>query len=87
MVGSANDPKAPFPLNSLPCGVFSTESLSARCGVATGDAILDCKTAEEAGMIRLGGPLLAAPSWNAVMAAGPEVWARLRARLTEILAD
>ena len=86
-VGSANDPEAPFPLNNLPCGVFSTGTLGARCGVAIGGAILDCRAAEEAGLIRLRDPLFAAPSWNAVMAAGPETWTRLRARLTEILAE
>ena len=30
-----------FPLNNLPYGVFSTDTLEPRCGVAIGDMVLD----------------------------------------------
>ena len=40
-VESANSADTDFPLNNLPYGVFSTNSLEARCGVAIGDQILD----------------------------------------------
>ncbi|MCF3596043.1 fumarylacetoacetase [Rhodobacteraceae bacterium LMO-12] len=87
-VSSANDPKHPFPLNNLPYGVFSTDTLEPRCGVAIGDMILDMAAAEEAGLITLtDAPLFDVPFWNEVMEEGPELWAALRARLTEILAE
>lgn len=76
-----------FPLNNLPCGVFSVGTGEPRCGVAIGDMILDVSALEAAGLIVLdGGPLLDVPFWNDVMAAGPVVWAALRARLQDLLA-
>ena len=61
-VSSANDGNHPFPLNNLPHGVFSTEATDPRCGVAIGDMILDCRAAEEAGLINLGdSPLFDVP--------------------------
>ncbi|UYV38754.1 fumarylacetoacetase [Rhodobacteraceae bacterium D3-12] len=87
-VTSANDPKHPFPLNNLPYGVFSTDTLDPRCGVAIGDMILDMAAAEEAGLITLADvPLFDVPFWNEVMEEGPALWDALRARLTEILAE
>jgi fumarylacetoacetase len=86
-VESANHADAPFPLNNLPCGVFS-DGDEARCGVAIGDFVLDLAGLEEAGVLVLdGGPLLDVPFWNEVMEAGPGVWADLRARLTVLLAE
>jgi fumarylacetoacetase len=81
-VASANDPQTDFPLNNLPYGVFDAGQ-GARMGVAIGDQILDLAQVDHG----LDLALVAAPSWNAVMAAGPQVWAELRARLTEILSD
>jgi fumarylacetoacetase len=50
--------------------------------------ILDVAGLEAAGLLVLeGGPLLDVPFWNEVMAAGPMVWAALRARLVELLAE
>jgi len=86
-VESANDPTHPFPLNNLPYGVFSTNDEDPRCGVAIGDLILDCRAAEEAGLIDMGGPLFDVPFWNEVMEEGTELWAKLRERLTNILAE
>jgi fumarylacetoacetase len=85
---SANAPDHPFPLNNLPCGVFSLAEEEPRCGVAIGDMILDVATLEDEGLVVLGdGRYLDVPFWNEVMAAGPGVWAALRARLTELLAE
>lgn len=85
---SANSADTPFPLNNLPYGVFSTQGSRPRCGVAIGDRVLDVAALEEAGLITLeGGAAFGQPSWNAVMARGSDVWASLRARLTDILAD
>jgi len=87
-VDSANAPDHPFPLNNLPCGVFSTPDEESRCGVAIGDFVLDVTALEEAGLLELpGAPLLDVPFWNEVMEAGPEVWAALRSRLTALLAE
>ncbi|WP_438991423.1 fumarylacetoacetase [Lentibacter sp.] len=87
-VASANTADAPFPLNNLPYGVFSTADSDPRCGVAIGDMILDVAAAEEAGLIALtDAPLFDVPFWNEVMEEGPALWAALRARLTELLAE
>jgi fumarylacetoacetase len=82
-VESANDPESPFPLNNLPCGVFSTDRLPPRCGVAIGDWILNVGAVD----LGLDPDLFGEPVWNRVMEAGPKVWARLREALTEALSD
>jgi len=87
-VKSANAADCPFPLNNLPCGVFSVGDEELRCGVAIGDFVLDVAGLEEEGLLALeGGPLLDVPFWNELMAAGPAVWASLRDRLTTLLAE
>lgn len=87
-VASANGGATDFPLENLPYGVFSVNDGAPRCGVAIGDFVLDVAALETAGTIALGpGPLLAEGRWNPVMAAGPEVWASLRARLTALLSE
>ena len=87
-VTSANSAECPFPLNNLPYGVFSTGGDDPRCGVAIGDQILDMAAAEDAGLIDISeAPLFDVPFWNEVMEEGPALWAALRARLTEILAE
>lgn len=87
-VQSANAPDCPFPLNNLPCGVFSTAEDEPRCGMAIGDYVLDLAGLEEAGLVTFdAGPLLDVPFWNDLMEAGPAVWADLRARITELLAE
>jgi fumarylacetoacetase len=86
-VDSANAPGCPFPLNNLPCGVFSTGEDDPRCGVAIGDFVLDVSGLEGAEYLVLdGGPLLDVPFWNDLMQAGPAAWSALRARLTDLLA-
>ncbi|WP_410901511.1 fumarylacetoacetase [Rhodovulum sp. FJ3] len=71
-----------FPIQNLPYGVFD-DGTGARMGVAIGDMILDVAKVAHG----LDPALFAAPSWNAVMAAGPDVWSALRARLTDLLSD
>jgi fumarylacetoacetase len=82
---SANSARTDFPLNNLPCGVFSTAGTPPRCGVAIGDRILDMAALEAGGHVDFGGSLQRA-DWNAFMARGRADWAALRARLTELLA-
>jgi len=85
-VESANNPNTHFPLNNLPCGVFSHNDDDPRCGIAIGDMIFDCRAAEEAGVLKLAeGALFDFASWNDVMEAGGPVRKSLRSRLGEIL--
>ncbi|MFU8862700.1 MAG: fumarylacetoacetase [Rhodobacterales bacterium] len=87
-VASANAPGHPFPLNNLPCGVFSTGEDDPRCGIAIGDMILDCRAAEDEGLLNLDdAAVFDVPFWNEVMELGPEAWAALRARLIQLLAE
>lgn len=70
-VASANTPDCAFPLNNLPCGVFSTAATPHRAGIAIGDFVLDLAGLEEAGLLSLdAGPLLEVPFWNKMMQAG-----------------
>ena len=86
-VESANSADTDFPLNNLPYGVFSTNSLEARCGVAIGDRILDMAALEDTGLITLDdAPVFDVPYWNDVMELGPDAWQTLRARLQDLLA-
>jgi fumarylacetoacetase len=85
-VESANAADCPFPLNNLPCGVFSIGKKSARCGVAIGDFVLDVQALEKAKLLALkGGPYFKAASWNELMVAGPTIWSALREKLTALL--
>lgn len=87
-VQNANVAGCPFPLNNLPCGMFSLGEEEPRCGVAIGDCVLDVSAMEEEGLLVLdGGPYLDMPFWNELMAAGPQVWAALRAQLLALLAE
>lgn len=87
-VASANSADSPFPLNNLPYGVFSTNDGEPRCGVAIGDMILDLAAVEEAGLLELSeGLLFDVPFWNDVMEQGSDLWAALRARISDLLAD
>lgn len=87
-VQSANAPDHPFPLNNLALGVFSVGDGAERCGVAIGDHVLDVAAMEDDGLLELSDmPVLDLPYWNDVMELGPEVWAAMRARLTELLAE
>jgi len=86
-VVSANRPDGDFPLNNLPCGVFSHGTGDPRCGMAIGDFVLDVAGLEAEGLLSLGGPYLEAPYWNDVMEGGPALWADLRAQVTALLRD
>ncbi|MCX7643780.1 MAG: fumarylacetoacetase [Rhodobacteraceae bacterium] len=87
-IESANAPEAEFPLNNLPCGVFSGAGGGPRCGVAIGERILDVAALERDGRLDLpAAGVFAAPAWNAFMALGPAAWADFRATLTALLAE
>ena len=85
-VESANSATTDFPLNNLPCGVFSTGEEEPRCGVAIGDFILDISALEAEGLLTLAEyPLFDVPFWNELMEAGPTIWADFRAQVTAML--
>jgi fumarylacetoacetase len=85
-VPGADDPDCDFPLQNLPCGVFSLGDEDPRCCTAIGGHVLDLAALERAGLLVLAdGPVLDLPWWNEVMELGPPAWAALRARLTALL--
>ena len=87
-VESANSATTDFPLNNLPCGVFSVADEPARCGVAIGDFVLDLGALEAEGLLTLADhPLFDVPFWNEFMEAGPTVWAEYRSQVTAMLAE
>lgn len=87
-VESANSATTDFPLNNLPCGVFSLADEPARCGVAIGDFILDVSALEAEGLLKLTDhPLFDVPFWNEFMEAGPGIWAEFRTQVTAMLID
>lgn len=85
-IDSANDPGTDFPLQNLPYGVFSIGGGAPRCGVAIGDRIVDLAAVEQAGKLDAGGTF-SAPVLNDFIALGRPAWDRVRARLTELLAE
>lgn len=88
-VESANDPLSPFPLNNLPCGVFSIKAKNGderKCGVAIGDYVLDIATLESKGVIALSNAMyFNESSWNKFMAAGGIQWQQFRKLLLQLL--
>jgi fumarylacetoacetase len=70
---------SPFPVTNLPYGVFVHEG-AARVGVAIGDHVLDLAVA-------LADKVFDQGSLNAFMAQGPDRWANVRRRVTELLTD
>ncbi|MGA7804574.1 fumarylacetoacetase [Bradyrhizobium sp.] len=81
------DPASDFPIQNLPYGVFSTnDGLAPRVGVAIGDFVLDLWQLEQDCRIDVGNAgVFAASSLNPFMAVGPKVWAKTRARISELL--
>ena len=85
-VDSANSTTTDFPLNNLPCGVFSIGDTDPRCGVAIGDFILDVAALEAEGLLTLADhPVFDVPFWNEFMELGPATWADFRAQIAAML--
>jgi len=87
-VDSANDSTSDFPIQNLPYGVFRYRDQT-RIGVAIGDMVLDLHGCADAGLFN-GLPNVVviasrAVNLNPLMSLGPYAWARLRARLTQLL--
>jgi len=81
------DAASDFPVQNLPYGVFSTPALpTPRVGVAIGDYVLDLWELEQDCRLDVGDlGVFAGPTLNPLMALGPKVWARTRARISELL--
>jgi fumarylacetoacetase len=71
-------PVTGFGLDALPYGSFSVGGGAPRIGVRVGDSVLDLSGTAEARRRPYAG-LVAGPRLNPLMAAGPEVWAQVRA--------
>lgn len=71
-----------FPIQNLPYGVFD-DGKGPRMGVAIGDMIVDVAKVDHG----RDATLFADPSWNKFMAAGSDVWAAFRARMSELLSE
>lgn len=76
-VESANDPASDFPIQNLPFGVFRRKGTKEkpRGGVAIGDQVFD--------LAALG--IETGPTLNAIAAAGPAAWRRLRKQISKAL--
>lgn len=89
-VEAANAPDCDFPLNNLPYGVMSRgDADEPVCCVAIGDQALDLAALEAAGLFEGLGedPVFDLPFLNEFMELGPDAWAAVRARLTDLLRD
>ena len=87
-VESANAPCADFPLNNLPCGVFSLGEEEPRCGVAIGDCVLDLAALEAEDIVAPAAhAVFDLPFWNEFMELGPRAWAEFRSDLTDMLKE
>jgi fumarylacetoacetase len=90
-VESANAPGADFPVQNLPFGVFRRAATSDAFGggVAIGDAIVDLRAAQRAGVFdgasAQAALACAAPALNDLMALGPAAWSALRLALSRAL--
>jgi fumarylacetoacetase len=76
----------PFGIESLPYGVFRAGMEGPRVGVRIGERVLDLAplAGEQApALVRI----LQAPTLNPLMAAGPAVWAEVRARVVDWLSS
>src|SRR5215472_2680310 len=79
-------PTSDFPIQNLPYGVFSARGLAPRIGVAIGDFVLDLWELEQDGRFAFGEiGVFSQASLNAFMALGPKIWAKTRARISELL--
>jgi fumarylacetoacetase len=81
------DAASDFPIQNLPYGVFSTAANpTPRVGVAIGSYALDLWELEQDSRLDVGAlGVFSGGSLNPFMALGPKVWAKTRARISELL--
>lgn len=82
---------ADFPIQNLPLGVFSSDGVSPRGGIAIGDSILDLRALFESGLLKddAGRAALLAfgDSLNPLLQAGGQLRRALRRQVSELLSD
>ncbi|HEY5981157.1 MAG TPA: fumarylacetoacetase [Microlunatus sp.] len=78
-------PGAPFGVDELPYGIFSTADAGRRVGVAIGDRVLDLAAMGEAS--GWDAEVFLQSSLNPLMSLGPDVWAEGRQLLQSLLDD
>ncbi|MBV8198289.1 MAG: fumarylacetoacetase, partial [Candidatus Eremiobacteraeota bacterium] len=80
-------PESDFPIQNLPFGCFNSADGLPHVGVAIGDRIVDLHAASETGFFDdcCDRALLQAAVLNPFLAAGPDVWTAVRARLSGLL--
>lgn len=84
-----------FPITNLPYGIFCVkegcrtdgDGGRRRIGVAIGDQILDLSAVAARGLIDEPSQMLRAESLNEFLTSGRSEWERVRARITELLAE
>ena len=75
-----------YDVDNLPYGVFVPEGEEPRVGVRVGDHVLDLAPVAAADLLHQT-PLFEAPTLNPLLAAGPAVWAEVRAWVVGLLVD
>ena len=75
-----------FSPEHLPYGIFRRAGEGSRVGIRLGDSVLDLAALARDGLLDEDPALFAQPSLNAFMAAGPEVWRRVREALQALTA-
>jgi fumarylacetoacetase len=75
-----------FSPEHLPYGIFRRAGEESRVGIRFGDGVLDLAALARDGLLDEDPALFARPSLNAFMAAGPEVWRRVREALQALTA-
>ena len=85
-VASANSADCLFPLNNLPCGVYSTGASPRKLGIALGDQIIDVAKLRD--ILPVAPEVLSDPrGWNAFMELEPKTWRAFRKALTNVFAQ
>lgn len=75
-----------FSIYNLPYGIFSSDSLSPRVGVAIGNQILDLSQLESAGLLPTSDmPVFHHNTLNPFISLGKAIWQQTRARLQSLL--
>jgi fumarylacetoacetase len=80
-----------FSIHNLPLGIFSTDEISARPGMALGNSIVHLAALQDSGLLKDEHAglktALHSPTLNALMECGPAVWKGLRLRVQELFTE
>lgn len=77
-----------FSIYNLPWGIFSTQNLSPRPGMALGNQIIHLEAMAKAGLLKnFEGEWLISPTLNLIMGQGPGFWKGLRKRVQHLFLE